>query len=315
MSNIKLLGHVSTATTTSDPIMIVNFKNEKAYKTTHGFVNYGEYVVDEINYYLDMINDTEEEYGYDNKQNCFLDKDGNPVSVGFSSSLFVPQTGINIKDIICTINSGELSEDLQSKIRKNALTLPFGVGIYKNAPVLYYKGVESDLLLYDLMVAIQNKVVIRLCKNCGRAFISSNNKQYCPESICQQAIIKNKWQNTKYSATGNYKRVRQRIEQKINGVSNKSPEWYSKLYENLADLLSAQRAKFPQKPNKNRKFSLWVGEWTTILNQINIASKFFCKQSDSPLLEAWSKECINLPQDVKKLRKWADSWVDKLNTE
>ena len=165
------------------------------------------------------------------------------------------------------------------------------------------------------MMAIQNKVVIRLCKNCGRAFISSNNKQYCSESICQQAIIKNKWQNTKYSATGNYKRVRQRIEQKINGVSNKSPEWYSKLYENLADLLSAQRAKFPQKPNKNRKFSLWVGEWTTILNQINIASKFFCKQSDSPLLEVWSKECINLPQDVKKLRKWADSWVDKLNTE
>ena len=319
MSRIKMSDqNFDKVITTTTPILIVNSKDEQGYKTRHGFIHYGEYVVDAINADLEAMVDIEQEYDYDKKKGCFLDKERKPVSVGFPSRLFVPSAGIGLNDIVQTINSGRLSEEMQSKIRSNALTLPFGVGIYKNAPVLYYKGEESDLFLYDLLMVIQNNVTIRLCKNCGHAFISSNNKQYCPQAVCQKAIEQNKWKSAKNAPTGDYKRIRQRIEQKINGKGendrHKPPEWYNDLYKGLADRLSAQRGEFPAKPNGDQKFRSWVKEWKELLAQVNLVSKYFQKHTDSSLLTEWNKECQNLPKKVKHLKKWVDSWAEKIQS-
>ena len=319
MSKIKLSDQsFDTVITTTTPVLIVNSKDEQGYKTRHGFIHYGEYVVEAINSDIDAMADIEQEYDYNKKKGCFIDKERKPVSVGFPSRLFVPSAGIGLKDIVKTINSGRLSEDMQSKIRSNALTLPFGVSIYKNAPVLYYKGEESDLFLYDLLMVIQNNVTIRLCKNCGHAFISSNNKQYCPQAVCQKAIEQNKWKSAKNAPTGDYKRIRQRIEQKLSGKSenehSKPPEWYNNLYYNLATRLTEQRNGFPTKPNGDRKFRYWVKEWQELLAQINLVSKYFQKHTDSSLLNKWSKECQNLPSNVKQLKKWAASWADKIQS-
>ena len=320
MGKIKLSDqNFDSVITTTSPILIVNSKDEQGYKTQHGFVRYGEYVVSAINYDFEMQSDIEQAYNYDGEHGCFLDEEGVPVSIGFSSQIFVPSAGIKMKDVVHTINSGRLSEDMRSKIRSNALTLPFGVGIYKNAPVLYYKGEENNLFLYDLLMVIQNSVTIRLCKNCGHAFISSNNKQYCSRAECQQAIIQNKWKSAKHAPTGDYKRIRQRIEQKIKGKSenshSKTPKWYNDLYYNLSTRLIEQRNNFPPKPNGNIKFGLWIKDWQGLLAQINQVSKYFQKHSDSQLLSKWSNECKNLPVEIKQLKKWANSWAEKIQSQ
>lgn len=320
MGKIKLSDqNFDSVITTTSPILIVNSKDEQGYKTQHGFVRYGEYVVEAINNDIIAMTEIEEEYDYDKEKGNFRDTEKKRVSVGFSSLL---PAGIGLKDIVHTINSGRLTGDMQSKIRSNALTLPFGVGIYKNAPVLYYKGEESNLFLYDLLMVIQNSVTIRLCKNCGHAFISSNNKQYCSRADCQQAIIQNKWKSAKNAPTGDYKRIRQRIEQKIKGKSenshSKTPEWYNDLYYNLSTRLIEQRNdrnNFPPKPNGSKKFGLWVKDWQGLLAQINQVSKYFQKHSDSQLLSKWSNECKNLPTDIKLLKKWANSWAEKIQSQ
>lgn len=309
MAKIKLSDqNFENVITTKSPILIVNSKDERGYKTTHGFIHYGEYVVEAINNDIVAMSEIEQDYEHDEEKGCFIDHEKNPVSVGFPNQIL---KGFELKDIVQIINSGKLSDDMQSKIRSNALTLPFGVGIYKNAPVLYYKGEESDLFLYDLLMVIQNNITIRLCKNCGHAFISSNNKQYCPQKVCQQAIVQNKWKSAKNAPTGDYKRIRQRLEQKIKSKSQ-IPEWYKKLYENLATRLSEQRGEFHTKPNGDRKFSSWVKKWQELLEQVNRVSKYFQKHPDSRLLSEWSKECNNLPEKVGQLKKWADSWADKI---
>lgn len=309
MAKIKLLDqNFENVITTKSPILIVNSKDERGYKTTHGFIHYGEYVVEAINNDIVAMSEIEQDYEHDEEKGCFIDHEKNPVSVGFPNQIL---KGFELKDIVQTINSGKLSDDMQSKIRSNALTLPFGVGIYKNAPVLYYKGEESDLFLYDLLMVIQNNIIIRLCKNCGHAFISSNNKQYCPQKVCQLAIVQNKWKSAKNAPTGDYKRIRQRLEQKIKSKSI-IPEWYEKLYENLANRLSEQRGEFPKKPKGDRKFSSWVKKWQELLEQVNRVSKYFQKHPDSQLLSEWSKECNNLPEKVGQLKKWANSWAEKI---
>lgn len=314
MAKIKLSDqNFENVITTKSPILIVNSKDERGYKTTHGFIHYGEYVVEAINNDIVAMSEIEQDYEYDGEKGCFIDHEKNPVGVGFPSQI---PNGFKLKDIVQTINSGKLSDDMQSRIRSNALTLPFGVGIYKNAPVLYYKGEESDLFLYDLLIVIQNNIAIRLCKNCGHAFISSNNKQYCPQKVCQQAIVQNKWKSAKNAPTGDYKRIRQRIEQKLKSKSesdgSKTSEWYNNLYYNLATRLTEQRNKFPKKPNGDRKFSSWVKKWQELLERVNQVSKYFQKHSDSQLLSEWSKECKNLPEKFEQLKKWADSWAEKI---
>lgn len=314
MAKIKLSDqNFENVITTKSPILIVNSKDERGYKTTHGFIHYGEYVVEAINNDIVAMSEIEQDYEYDGEKGCFIDHEKNPVSVGFPNQI---SKGFELKDIVQTINSGKLSDDMQSKIRSNALTLPFGVGIYKNAPVLYYKGEESDLFLYDLLIVIQNNIAIRLCKNCGHAFISLNNKQYCPQKVCQQAIVQNKWKSAKNAPTGDYKRIRQRIEQKLKSKSesddSKTSKWYNNLYYNLATRLTDQRREFPKKPNGDREFSSWVKKWQESLERVNQVSKYFQKHSDSQLLSEWSKECENLPGKVGQLKKWADSWAEKI---
>lgn len=190
----------------ANPIIIVDTKSEKGYKTVDGFREFGSIF---MSIYNDFIVPPDKDFDYD------------------MDSFF---SGVTPEEIKKYITTGELTSDFLKKIEANAEILPFRIGVYENGPALCYAGLSKDLFLYDLLMIKQHDIKIRLCEDCGKAFIPKTNGIYCTH--CRDIHIRRKDKYEKLKADPvrlKYTRLQQRIQKREPILSP-----YKKWFENLA---------------------------------------------------------------------------------
>lgn len=231
-------------TITETSIMIVNNKDQRGYKTTHGFVPFGGIFVENYNEFQVELSK--------------IEKEMEEISgVSYGTSALYPFQNCKTQDIINFIESGTLTDTLRENIVKKSETLPFRVGFYNEQPVIYYAGIESDLLLYDVLMIKENDIKIKFCKDCGNAFFPKTQGRYCP--CCKGPNIRNR---EKYRALKQdpvrlkYTRLQQRI-QKREKAGN-----YRLLFEKLS-----QR-------NKNME---WLEKWSKLDKEYQKLKQYSCE--------------------------------------
>lgn len=216
MSKIKLTTPIIRQAELSDkPIIIVDAKDEKGYRTIRGFVPCGDIFISCYNQLIEALNEQA------NSGTEYLSIPG-----GFMDCFH----DISLTEISDYIEQGILSEAMKEKISSNMDILPFRVGVYKDNIVLYFIGKEEELFIYDLLMIRQHDVRVRLCKDCGKAFIPKTNGQYCPH--CRDILTRNKANYEKLKADPvrlKYTRLQQRIQKREPILSP-----YKKWFENLA---------------------------------------------------------------------------------
>ena len=146
-------------------------EENRVYIENGNIIPFGSILIEAFNRELSNIDEMFEEY-YQNK---------NIISI---ESEFDNSSRILPFDLVAScIENKKLSPGLKTAINNNNETLPFTVTIYNERPVLALKGSPDCLLMYDLLKAFELGITIKLCSNCGRAFIRSTQDRYC--SICK----------------------------------------------------------------------------------------------------------------------------------
>ncbi len=240
------------------PIVIIDTKTKQGYQTTKGFVSFGGIF---LSIYNEMIEAFSEEP---------------PSLPSYTLEYF---QGVSITDIADYMKEGILSRSLSEKIKANTKTLAFRVGIYNNKPTLYYVGDEGNLFLYDMLMIKQHNIKVKLCADCGKAFIPKTKGVYC--SDCQNIIIRNK---AKYQALKKdparlmFTRLQQRIQKRESNSSqyrslfewlasnNKEVSWLEKWSE-----LDKRYQKIKNSERRNN-YSFSEKEWNDALKAVHISS-------------------------------------------
>lgn len=138
MSKIKLTTPIIRQAELSDkPIIIVDAKDEKGYRTIRGFVPCGDIFISCYNQLIEALNEQA------NSGTEYLSIPG-----GFMDCFH----DISLTEISDYIEQGILSEAMKEKISSNTDILPFRVGVYKDNIVLFFIGKEEELFIYDLLM-------------------------------------------------------------------------------------------------------------------------------------------------------------------
>lgn len=259
MSKIKLTQcELEQVEISSNPIIIVDTKKRKGYQTTKGFVGLGGIFTSVYNELIDSLNET---------------------GRATPSYIFDYFQGVSMSEIADYLKTGALSSSLKEKIKTDTKTLAFRVGIYKGKTTLYYIGLEEYLFIYDLLMIQQHSIKIKLCKDCGRAFVPNNKGEYC--SCCQDIVIRNraKYQTLKNDPTRlMFTRLQQRIQKREKTASayrtlfeklaadNKKIEWLEK-WSNLD-----KRYQKIKKQSMEYDFSLTETRWNDSIKSAHISS-------------------------------------------
>lgn len=251
----------------SNPIIIVDTKKRKGYQTTKGFVSLGGIFTSVYNELIDSLNKT---------------------SRATPSYIFDYFQGVSMSEIADYLKDGALSFSLKEKIKTDTKTLAFRVGIYKGKPTLYYIGLEEYLFIYDLLMIQQHHIKIKLCKDCGRAFVPNTKGEYC--SLCQDIVIRNK---AKYQTLKNnpdrlmFTRLQQRIQKR-----EKTASAYRILFEKLAA--------------ENKKIE-WLEKWSNLDKRYQKIKKQ-CMEYDFSLTETRWNESLKSAHisSMEELEQWLD---------
>lgn len=268
MSKIKLTQtELEQVEISSNPIIIVDTKKRKGYKTTKGFVGLGGIFTSVYNELIDSLNET------------------TPATPSYIFDYF---QGVSMSEIADYLQSGVLSSSLREKIKTDTKTLAFRVGIYKGKPTLYYVGFEEYLFIYDLLMIQQHHIKIKLCKDCGRAFVPHTKGEYCP--LCQNIVIRNR---AKYQTLKNdparlmFTRLQQRIQKR-----EKTASAYRTLFEKLA---------------ANNKETEWLKKWSELDKRYQKIKKQ-CMEYDFSLTETRWNDSIKTAHisSIDEFRQWLD---------
>lgn len=275
MSTIKL-PKTENITISESPIMIINNRNQKGYKTMHGFVPFGGIFISAYNELMHELDEAAEEM-----------KKNPGTSYGISAT-FNYFGSLDLQDINDYIENGILSDKVKDKIINKTRTLPFRVGFYDNQPVLYYIGVEDELVIYDILMIKENDIKIKLCKDCGNAFFPNTKGVYC--SKCKDTKIRNrekyqKLKNDKVRLT--YTRLQQRIQKREGDTTP-----YRMLFEKLA-----------------KKDSLeWLEKWKQLDKKYQKV-KQYCFEYDSQMSEPkWNKKISE--QQINTINDF-ETWLNQ----
>lgn len=275
MSTIKL-PKTENITISENPIMIINNRNQKGYKTMHGFVPFGGIFISAYNELMRELDETIEE----------MEK--NPGTNYGISATFDYFGGLDLQDINDYIENGILSDKVQEKIVSKTGTLPFRVGFYNNRPVLYYAGIESELVIYDILMIKENDIKIKFCKDCGNAFFPNTKGVYC--SKCKDTKIRNrekyqKLKNDKVRLT--YTRLQQRI-QKREGEATP----YRILFEKLA-----------LKDNLE-----WLEKWSKLDKKYQKVKRYYFEYDSQMSEPEWNKKINN--QQINTIDDF-ETWLNQ----
>lgn len=268
MSKIKLTQcELEQVEISSNPIIIVDTKKRKGYQTTKGFVGLGGIFTSVYNELVDSLNET---------------------SRATPSYIFDYFQGVSMSEIADYLKNGALSSSLKEKIKTDTKTLAFRVGIYKGKPTLYYIGLEEYLFIYDLLMIQQHHIKIKLCKDCGRAFVPNTKGEYC--SHCQDIVIRNraKYQTLKNDPTRlMFTRLQQRIQKR-----EKTASAYRTLFEKLAA--------------DNKKIE-WLEKWSNLDKRYQKIKKQ-CMEYDFSLTETrWNASIKSAHiSSMKEFEQWLD---------
>lgn len=268
MSKIKLTQcELEQVEISSNPIIIVDTKKRKGYQTTKGFVGLGGIFTSVYNELVDSLNET---------------------SRATPSYIFDYFQGVSMSEIANYLKNGALSSSLKEKIKTDTKTLAFRVGIYKGKPTLYYIGLEEYLFIYDLLMIQQHHIKIKLCKDCGRAFVPNTKGEYC--SHCQDIVIRNraKYQTLKNDPTRlMFTRLQQRIQKR-----EKTASAYRTLFEKLAA--------------DNKKIE-WLEKWSNLDKRYQKIKKQ-CMEYDFSLTETRWNDSIKSAHisSMKEFEQWLD---------
>lgn len=259
-----------------NPIIIVENKSQKGYKTTHGFIGFGKIFISIYNNHLYEIEECEKE----------MEASGYQYSIGLWTSELLQ--GLNLTEIVDFVETGNLSTALEEKIMANTKTLPFRVGIYKNKPVLYYIGFEEYLFIYDLLMIGQHNIKIKFCKDCGRAFLPNTRGEYCPN--CKNSNVRNKekYKRLKEDPTRLlFTRLQQRIQKR-----EKLASPYRTLFEKLAA--------------KNKKIQ-WLEKWSELDKRYQKVKRHCMEYNPSMTESAWDNLLKNSKiSSIKEFEEWID---------
>lgn len=279
MSIIKLAKSENVCIS-ENPIMIINNKKQKGYKTTHGFVPFGGIF---LSTYNELMRESDE---------VIEEMEKNP-GVSCSAQMYDSFCDLKLREIVDYIENGILADELREKIVNANRTLPFRVGFYNNQPVLYYVGIKSYLAIYDILMIKENDIKIKFCKDCGSAFFPNTKGVYCP--ICKDTKVRNrekyqKLKNDKVKLT--YERLRQRIQKR---EGNATP--YRLLFEKLAQKDNLEwLERWSQLDKKYQKIKRDCFEYDSQMNESNWNAKINMQQINSiDDFESWLKRCQNAP--------------------
>lgn len=272
MSKIKLTQpEVEQIELSSNPVIIVESTARKGYQTRSGFVGFGGIFISVYNELMDALNE-----------------DNHSVP----SYVFDYFQGITLPEIAAYLQKGSLSSVMEDKIKTNTKTLAFRVGIYKGKPTLYYIGYEGYLFIYDLLMIQQHHIKIKLCEDCGRAFIPNTKGLYCPH--CQDVTIRNK---AKYQTLKNdparlmYTRLQQRIHKR-----EKTSSAYRMLFEKLA---------------ADHKEVQWLEKWSNLDKQFQQAKRHCMTYCVSMTEEEWNDKIKSAHiSSIEEFEKWITSIVE-----
>lgn len=273
MAKIRLL-RSENITITETPIMIVNSKDQRGYKTTHGFVPFGGIFIKNYNEFRFELSEIEKEM------------EENP-GVSYGTSAFDCFQNCDAQDIIDFIESGTLTDTLRENIVNRSETLPFRVGFYNEQPVIYYTGIESDLMTYDVLMIKENDIKIKFCKDCGNAFFPKTQGRYCP--CCKGSNIRSqeKYRTLKQDPVRlKYTRLQQRI-QKREKAGN-----YRLLFEKLAQ------------QNKNME---WLERWSGLDKEYQKLKRHYYEFDYQMSESEWNRK-LNISQieTIDDFQKWID---------
>ena len=271
MAKIRLL-RSENITITETAIMIVNSKDQRGYKTARGFVPFGGIFIECYNDFMSELSEIEKEM----KEN---------PDISYSTSAFDLFQSCEVQDIINFIESGILTAILRENIVNESKTLPFRVGLYNEQPTLYFAGVESDLMIYDVLMIKENDIKIKFCKDCGNAFLPNTKGLYCPH--CKAPNVRNR---EKYRALKQdhvrlkYTRLQQRIQKREKAGS------YRLLFEKLAQ------------QNKNME---WLGKWSELDKKYQKIKRYYF-EFDSQMSESeWNQKLsISGIQTIDDFQEW-----------
>lgn len=294
MPKIKLT-KTENVSVSDKPILIINSSKEKGYKTVQGFKPFGSVIVDSINDIMLQIEEIEREY------------DCSTYGIGYQDYIEMNNGGteINYSALLSAIKNKNF-DNLEKLILDNSITLPFGVSVYDDKPVLYYKGFLHELLLYDILMVVENNINIKFCKSCGYAFISNSNKLYCDKEECQDAKRLKKCVNTSPIVS-----KRKLLYNKMIGREFTKAEYayQTDFFNKLAQIFLGDTNKtkefYPQELEKR------ISDWEQIYEKIMKITKYMRKKAtEKDLISLWKTESenISISSTIQDINEWIERW-------
>lgn len=276
MSTIKL-PKTENITISESPIMIINNRNQKGYKTMHGFVPFGGIFISAYNELMYELDEAAEEMETD------------PGCSVFTKCYFGSLDPKDINEYIECIENGILSDKLKEKIVSKTRTLPFRVGFYDNQPVLYFIGMKPELVIYDILMIKENDIKIKFCKDCGNAFFPNTKGVYC--SKCKDTKIRNREKYQKLIEDPirlKYHRLQQRIQKREGSATP-----YRILFERLVQKDSLEwLEKWSQLDKKYQKVKRYCFEYDSQMSETKWNKKISERQINTINdFETWLNQC------------------------